>query len=177
MTYCIRFTKQHKTEMELSAFDSECNFTYTAGCTALHCTAGCAALHCTALQAALHCTAGCTALHCRLHCTALPQCRLQWQTRASTKGEITKSFFPITKDRISKSLHKGINLSTIITGHGTLRSYYHRFKIINDPKCVCEMSPQTTDHLLWECELLRKQREVLKNSITKAGGDWSLTGR
>ena len=67
----------------------------------------------------------------------------------------------------------GINLSTIITGHGTLRTYYHRFKIIDDPKSVCKMGPQTTDHLLWECELLvlRKQREVLKNSITKAGGD------
>jgi hypothetical protein len=32
-----------------------------------------------------------------------------------------------------------------------------------------------TDHLLWECELLRKQREVLKNSITKVGGNWPLT--
>jgi len=37
------------------------------------------------------------------------------------------------------------------------------------------MGPQTTDHLLWECELLRKQREVLKNSVMKVGGDWPLT--
>jgi hypothetical protein len=37
------------------------------------------------------------------------------------------------------------------------------------------MSPQTTDHLLWECELLRKQRQVLKNSIMKAGGNWPIT--
>jgi hypothetical protein len=34
------------------------------------------------------------------------------------------------------------------------------------------MGPQTTDHLLWDCELLREQKEVLKNSIMKAGGDW-----
>jgi len=34
------------------------------------------------------------------------------------------------------------------------------------------MDPQTTDHLLWEYELLRKQREVLKNCITKASGNW-----
>jgi len=35
---------------------------------------------------------------------------LMWQSEwdASTKGEITKSFFPIIKDRISKSLHMGI---------------------------------------------------------------------
>jgi hypothetical protein len=92
----------------------------------------------------------------------------------STKSEM-KSFFPIIKDRLSKSLHMGINLSTILTGHSTLRSYYHRFKIIDDPNCVCKMGPQTSHHLLWECELLRQQREVLKNSITKAGGDWPLT--
>jgi hypothetical protein len=30
--------KKHKTGMELSAFDSECNFTYTVGCTATDCT-------------------------------------------------------------------------------------------------------------------------------------------
>jgi len=65
-----------------------------------------------------------------------------------------------------------INLSTTVTGHGKLRSYFHRFKIIEDAMCLGKMSPQTTDHLLWECELLRKQRQVLRNSITKAGGNW-----
>jgi len=96
---------------------------------------------------------------------------LVWQSEwdASTKGEITKSFFPIIRDQISKRLQMGINLSTIVTGHGTLRSYYRRFKIIDDPTSICKMGPQTADHLLWEFELLRKQREVLKNCITKAG--------
>jgi len=75
----------------------------------------------------------------------------------------------------SRRLQMGINLSTIVTGHGTLRSYYHRLKITDDPKCVGKMGPQTTDHLLWECELLRKQREVLKNRIKTAGGNWPIT--
>jgi len=51
----------------------------------------------------------------------------------------------------------------------------HRFKMIDDPTCLCKMSPQTTDHLLWECDLLKKQRQVLGNSITKAGGNWPIT--
>jgi hypothetical protein len=63
----------------------------------------------------------------------------------------------------------------IVTGHGKLRSYFHRFKIIEDPMCLCKMSPQTTDHLLWVCELLRKQRQILRNSITNAGGNWPIT--
>jgi hypothetical protein len=33
------------------------------------------------------------------------------------------------------------------------------------------MSPQPTDHLLWECELLSERRQVLRNSITKDGGN------
>ena len=37
------------------------------------------------------------------------------------------------------------------------------------------MGPQTSDHLLWECKLLRKQRDVLKNRIKKAGGNWPIT--
>jgi len=83
-----------------------------------------------------------------------------WQSEwnASTKGEITKSFFPTIRDRLYKRLQMGIKQSTIVTGHGTLRSYYHRFRIIDDPTCVCKMGPQTSDHLLRECELLRKQR-------------------
>jgi hypothetical protein len=97
----------------------------------------------------------------------------EWDT--SNKGELTKTFFPIVIDRISKRLQMCINLSTIVTGHGKLRSYFHRFKITEDPTCLCKMSPQTTDHLLWECELLRKQSQILRNSIMKAGGNWPIT--
>jgi hypothetical protein len=68
-----------------------------------------------------------------------------------------------------------INLSTIVAEHGKLRSYFYRFKIIEEPKCLCKMSAQSTDNLLWECKLLRKQRQVLRNSITKAGGNWPIT--
>jgi hypothetical protein len=68
-----------------------------------------------------------------------------------------------------------LNLSTIVTGHAKLSSHFHRFKITEDPTCLCSMNPQTTYHLLWECELLRKQRQVLKISIMKAGGILPIT--
>jgi len=83
-----------------------------------------------------------------------------------------KIIFPDIGERKSKGLQMGINISTIVTGHGTLRSYYHRFKIKDDPKCVGRIGPQTTDHLIWECAHLLKQRESLKNRIRKAGGNW-----
>jgi hypothetical protein len=68
-----------------------------------------------------------------------------------------------------------INVLTIVTGHGKLRSYLRRFRIIDYPTCLCKKSPQTADHLLWECELLRKQRQVLRNSVMKVGGNWPIT--
>jgi len=68
-----------------------------------------------------------------------------------------------------------IKFLTIVTGHGTLTAYYHRFKIIEDPICVCKTGPQTTDHLIWECVKLRKKRETLENRIRKAGGVWPIS--
>jgi hypothetical protein len=65
-----------------------------------------------------------------------------------------------------------LNLSTVVTGHGKFRSYLHRFKIIDDLTCPCQMGPQSTEHLIRECTILNKQRETLKNGITKAGGKW-----
>jgi len=98
---------------------------------------------------------------------------LQWQQE--WKGETKKSFFPNIGERKSKRLQMGINLSKIVTGHGKLRSYYHRLKIKDDPECVCRMGPQTTDLLIRECAHLLKQRETLKNRIRKAGGNFPLS--
>jgi len=102
---------------------------------------------------------------------------LQWQQEwnFSTKGETTKSFFPNIGERKSKRLQMGINLSTTVTGHGPLRSYYHRFKFKDDTECVCRMVPQTTDHVIWECAHLLQLRETLKNRIRKAGGNCPLS--
>ena len=36
------------------------------------------------------------------------------------------------------------------------------------------MNSQTTYHLIRECALLSKQRQSLKNNITKAGGRWPI---
>ena len=101
----------------------------------------------------------------------------EWQIEwdSSTKGEITRSFFPNIEDRLSKKLQMCINLSTIVTGHGKLRSYFHRFKIIDDPTCPCKLSVQTVDHLLWECLLLNQQRRTLECSVNSCGGQWPIS--
>jgi hypothetical protein len=99
----------------------------------------------------------------------------QGEWAASNKGELTKTFFPSVKDRLSTRLQMCVNLSMIVTGHGILRSYFHRYKIAEERHAPVKRAPQTTDHLLWECDLLRKQRQIFRNRIMKAGGSWPIT--
>ena len=55
--------------------------------------------------------------------------------------------------------------TAIVTGHGKTRAYLHRFKIIEEPTCPCRTAGQTTDHLIFECETITKERERLKTTV------------
>jgi len=63
------------------------------------------------------------------------------------------------------------NFTTMVTGHRKSKAYLLRFKIIEASICPCCTRDQTTDHLLFECELLNKERNILKLSILKTE-DW-----
>ena len=54
-----------------------------------------------------------------------------------------------------------------VTGHGNINSYLHRFKTSDTPSCPCGPLDQTTDCLLFECELLKKERNDLTTAILK----------
>jgi hypothetical protein len=62
----------------------------------------------------------------------------------------------------------------MVTGHGKTNSYLHRFKIIEAPTCPCGTRDQDTDHLLFECKLLNKERNILKQAILKTN-NWSTS--
>ena len=53
----------------------------------------------------------------------------------------------------------------MVTGHGNITSYLYRFKITETPTCPCGTNDQTTDHLLFECELLNKGRDNLISTV------------
>jgi hypothetical protein len=59
------------------------------------------------------------------------------------------------------------NFTTMVTGHGNVRSHLHRLKIIETPLCPCSTTDQTIDHLLFECELLNKERDNLISTVLK----------
>jgi hypothetical protein len=96
----------------------------------------------------------------------------QWEE--TTKGAITKDFFPSEERRLAVNLQLNPNVTTIMSGQGNIRSYLHRLKIIASPECPCKQNIQTVDHLIYQCEKLKYEREILKNSVLKTG-NWPIS--
>jgi len=55
----------------------------------------------------------------------------------------------------------------MITGHGNVKIYLHKCKIIDSPKCPSGHNDQTTDHILLECTLLNKERDSLISAVSR----------
>jgi hypothetical protein len=89
------------------------------------------------------------------------------------KGAITKEFFPSVESRLAINLNLSPNVTTIMTGHGNIKSYLHRLKIIGNPECPCKHGIQTVDHLIFQCERLKNERDILKNNVLEKG-NWPL---
>jgi hypothetical protein len=72
----------------------------------------------------------------------------QWEE--TKKGAITKEFFPSVGRRLAVNLTLSPKVTTIMTGHGNIRSYLHQLKIIGSPECPCKHGTQTVDHLIFQ---------------------------
>ena len=55
----------------------------------------------------------------------------------------------------------------MITGHGNIKAYLYRFKIIEAPNCPCGSDNQSAEHILLECEILKEERERLIAAVVK----------
>jgi hypothetical protein len=59
------------------------------------------------------------------------------------------------------------NFTSMVVGHSNIKSYLHWFKILETPLCPCGNKDQIIDHLLFECELLNKERDRLVSTVSK----------
>ena len=75
-----------------------------------------------------------------------------WQREWDTinKGRITKDYFPKVAERLHARIHLTQNFTTMITGHGNIKVYLYRFKIIEAPNCPRGNDNQTAEHILLE---------------------------
>jgi len=69
-------------------------------------------------------------------------------------------------ERIKMKLQLTQNFTATVSGHGKKRDYLHRFKIIDEPMCPCGKGDQTTDHLIYACEILTKERQPKEDGNT-----------
>jgi ribonuclease HI len=77
----------------------------------------------------------------------------KWQREwdQSTKGRITKQYFPDIANRLNMEINLTHNFTLMVTGHGNINSYLHRLRISETPSCPCGKQDQTIDHLIYEC--------------------------
>jgi len=78
----------------------------------------------------------------------------KWQSEwnNTTKGVITKSFFPKIADRLKLKINVTPDFTTMARGHGTIKAYLYRFKIKDSPMRSCKRGEQTIDHIVFNCD-------------------------
>jgi hypothetical protein len=58
-------------------------------------------------------------------------------------------------------------LGTRGTGHGNIQSYLHQFRIINSPTCPSGNNDQIINHILYNCEIILRERHILISGVEK----------
>jgi len=99
----------------------------------------------------------------------------KWQEQwtSSTKGAVSKLFFPYIKERMKTTIPMSAEFTAMVTGHGLTRSYLHRFKIIPNSTCPFGLKEeQTINHIILNCTQLESERRILRNAIVRTGDTW-----
>jgi hypothetical protein len=65
----------------------------------------------------------------------------------TTKGTITKSFFPKIAESLKLKTNITPNYTTMVTGYRNINSYLHKYKILDSITCSCKNGEQTVDHI------------------------------
>lgn len=99
----------------------------------------------------------------------------QQQWTDSRNGAISKAYFPSVKNRLRQKIPFFPEFTAIVTGHGKLRAYLHRFRLSDNPICPCGEEEQTADHVVFQCKKLYKERKEMSKRIRNIGGDWPTT--
>jgi len=88
------------------------------------------------------------------------------------KGTTTKEYFPTVAERLKMKINLTQLLTTLVTGHGNLKPYLHRFRIIEAPDSLCGNGNQTAEHILLECGI-REESERLIAAVAKTD-NWPI---
>jgi hypothetical protein len=85
----------------------------------------------------------------------------------TTKGSITKDYFPDIEGRLRRKLTPTGNITTILTGHRNIRAYLHRFHIRDEQTCPRGQGDHITDHIIYDCTRLKEERDKIRAAVNK----------
>ena len=90
----------------------------------------------------------------------------QEQWASSTKGAVSKLFFPNIKERMKTRIPTSAEFTATVTGHGLARLYLNRFKFIPNSTCSCRIKEeQTIRQIILNCTQLENGKKMLRNAI------------
>jgi len=79
-----------------------------------------------------------------------------------------EDIFPQNSGRLKLKINVTPNFTTVVTGHGNIKSYLYKFKIKDSPICSCKRREQTVDHVLFDWELVEQERDRLKAAVLRS---------
>jgi hypothetical protein len=82
--------------------------------------------------------------------------------------QLRNRFSPKIAGRLKLKINVTANFTIIVTGHGNIKSYLQKYKILDSPMCSCKSGEQTVDHIIFECKLLEQEREGLKATVLQS---------
>jgi len=103
---------------------------------------------------------------CDLNEQGLNQWQNEWEN--SSKGALTRCFFPKISDRLKVRINSTSNFTAIIIGCGDVKTYMYKYKIIQSPKCTCEEGDESVSQILFDCKLLQRDRVRLKAEVIRS---------
>ena len=62
----------------------------------------------------------------------------------------------------------------MVTGHGNIKAYLHKFKIQESPISSCERGEQTVEHVIYDCKLVEEERDRLIAAVMRTD-NWPVS--
>lgn len=93
---------------------------------------------------------------------------------SSTKGNLTKRFFPSIDMRLScHHFYTNYKITQFLTGHGNFKSYLSRFKLGPEIPCDCGVGgEENVEHVLFLCSKFASERNTFRLALKDVNIDW-----
>jgi hypothetical protein len=82
-------------------------------------------------------------------------------------GRCIQGYSSVLSMDITPSTSFVISVSRIMSGHSSVRSHLDRFRIVEDPMCVCLKDYESVDHLIWHCERFGSERHRIIDALAE----------